>query len=517
LCAVAPFSRIRLLETSGFISAVQAIIFVTDLTTAILLFAQVSLTRSYALLALANGYLFTAFIVVAHTLTFPGALAPQGLLASGLQTTGWLHIIWHFSFPFAVIVYVVLKDGFGANATIRLSIRSLICGSTIAVITLVCGIVWLLARTDDALPRLFLDRATFSPLVFYTGAFDAVVCSIAFLFLFMRKRSILDEWLSISVAATLAEMTMVTFFSGGRYDFGWYSVRLFSLVSSTAVFLALLTEITRLYAKIFAANRLLQRQHDNKLLSAQAATAAIAHEIVQPLAVIALNGEAARGFLGESRPDLEEVRECLDTMLEQCQRTSETIQAIRSLFRRFDQPGQPIDLNEIILTVLHWQEPELARQGVEIRCKLTADLPLVSGYRAQLEEVIVNLVNNAAEAMDTTTTRSRLLTIETALRRRDSICMEIEDSGPGIDPDRLGEIFDAFVTTKSRGTGLGLAICRMVIENHGGELTASSDGRSGTKFRITLPKMVAVASLSGVANSDKRKLSAEPIVSARPA
>ena len=146
-------------------------------------------------------------------------------------------------------------------------------------------------------------------------------------------------------------------------------------------------------------------------------------------------------------------------------------------------------MNEIILEVMQSQQEQAARRGVEIRRELNAGLPLVRGHKAQLQEVIVNLMNNAVEAMASSTGRFRLLSVKTGLRGGDGIAVEIQDSGPGIDPERLGGVFDAFVTTKPDGTGLGLAICRMIIEHHGGELTASSDGRSGAMFRFVLPVM----------------------------
>jgi signal transduction histidine kinase len=487
-CVVSPFAATRLRETEGFIPAIQAIIFLTDLATAVLLFTQFSLVRSRALLALANAYLFTAAIVVAHTLSFPGALAPKGLVG-GVQTAGWLHVIWHLSFPAAVIVYVALQRDTGAQGTIRASSRSVIWCSVIGVVALVGAILWGLTAADKLVPPLFLDRHTFAPLVFYTGASTSLVCGVALLLLLTRKGSILDQWLAISVAATTAEMVMVTFFSAARFDVGWYTVRLFGVVSSTAVLLALLTETTRLYAKLSIALRALQRERDNKLLSAQAATAAIAHEMRQPLTAIAVNGDAALLFLQKAPPDLGEVRESLTEMIVGCRRASETIESIRSLFRKTDQAGQPIDVNEIILEVMQSQQEQAARRGVEIRRELNAGLPLVRGHKAQLQEVIVNLMNNAVEAMASSTGRFRLLSVKTGLRGGDGIAVEIQDSGPGIDPERLGGVFDAFVTTKPDGTGLGLAICRMIIEHHGGELTASSDGRSGAMFRFVLPVM----------------------------
>jgi signal transduction histidine kinase len=118
---------------------------------------------------------------------------------------------------------------------------------------------------------------------------------------------------------------------------------------------------------------------------------------------------------------------------------------------------------------------------------LTPELPLVDGNRNQLQQVIFNLLHNALEAMETTTNPGRVLRVRTELRGRDAIVVAVEDSGPGIDPKQLDGIFGAFFTTKPLGMGLGLAICRMIIERHGGQLTAASDGKRGALFQFVLP------------------------------
>lgn len=513
-CAVAPFATMRLPESDGFIPAVQSIIFVADLTIAVLLFTHFSVHRSRALLALANAYLFTAFIVVVHTLTFPRAFAPEGLVGAGLQTTAWLRIVWHFSLPAGVIGYVALKHRPGDGDGIRASMRSVVGCSVIGAAALALAILWVFTAADKLLPPLLVDRLTFSPLVLFIGAFGTAVCGIALVLLLTRKGSVLDHWLAISVAATTAEIAMVTFLSGGRFDLGWYTVRIFGVVASTTVLLALLTETERLHARLSMTLRALERERDNKLLSAQAASAAIAHEIRQPLAAIAASNGAALRFLKKAPPDLGQVRAALELAIGSCHQASEMIDDIRSLFRRVDEPGQPVDLNEVIASVIHSHRQQLRRGRVEARHEPAAGLPLVRGHKAQLQEVVVNLVHNAIEAMATTTSRDRLLKLTTQRRGDDAIVVQVLDTGPGIEPERLDEIFDAFVTTKPQGTGLGLAICRMIVEHHGGELTVSSDGRSGALFEFVLPVMSSEAQV-GQEHVDQRKPVRPP--SGRPA
>jgi signal transduction histidine kinase len=234
-------------------------------------------------------------------------------------------------------------------------------------------------------------------------------------------------------------------------------------------------------------NMMLERERDNKLLNAQALTAAIVHEVRQPLAAIAVNGNAALRFLDKTPPELGEVRAILNSMIGDTHRTNEVLEGIRALFGKNSQKRDHVKVNEIIVGVLQSSRKELQDHGVETRLELASELPLVDGHRRQLEEVIFNLIHNAIEAMDATTDRDRVLRVTTALNDRGAITVAVRDSGPGIDPRRLDNIFGVFFTTKSHGMGLGLAICRMIIEHHGGQLTASSDGKSGSLFQFVLP------------------------------
>jgi signal transduction histidine kinase len=232
--------------------------------------------------------------------------------------------------------------------------------------------------------------------------------------------------------------------------------------------------------------RLRKRARETELMNIDAITASIVHEIKQPLSAISANSSAARRFLGKTPPDVQEARGCLIRIVDGVRQTSEILDGIRSLFRRADQVREQIDVNEITLEVLKPMGAEL-KDRVTILSELTTRVPLVDGNKRQLQEVIVNLVRNAMEAMDDTTDRNRVLLVKTEQRSGDAIVLSVQDTGPGIDPKNLESIFDAFVTTKSGGMGLGLAISRMIVEQHGGQLTASSDGKNGALFQLVLP------------------------------
>jgi len=253
------------------------------------------------------------------------------------------------------------------------------------------------------------------------------------------------------------------------------------------VLAALFAERRESEARLARANAMLERQQDNRLLNAQAVTAAIAHEIRQPLAGIAINAETGLRWLERTPPDRDEARAALARVKRDAHRVSDVFDGIRALFGKSGWERRPIDVNRMVLSVTDSLQDELNGHDVVTRHELTADLPLVNGHEAQLREVVFNLINNAVEAMDGAINRSRLLRLRTEVCGRDEIKVSVEDSGPGIDPRQLDKVFNAFVSTKAHGTGLGLAICRMIVEGHGGRLTASSDGRSGALFQFVLP------------------------------
>jgi signal transduction histidine kinase len=264
------------------------------------------------------------------------------------------------------------------------------------------------------------------------------------------------------------------------------------------VLAALFAERRSNEAHLAHSNMMLERERDNKLLNAHALTAAIVHEVRQPLAAIAVYASAALRFLGKTPPDLAEVRLALNNMIKDTYRTSDVLEGFRALFEKSDQKTEQVRVNEIILGVLQSSRKELQDHRIETRLELASELPLVESHRRQLEEVIFNLVHNAIEAMDAAAVRDRVLWVRTELKGHDAITVAVRDSGLGIDPERLESIFGAFFTTKPHGMGLGLAICRLIIEHHGGQLTALSDGKNGSLFQFVLPiKFVQSHSLKG--------------------
>jgi signal transduction histidine kinase len=482
----APFARTQVI-VNGFVPALTAVFFVNDLITATLLFGQFSIIRSRALLALADGYFFTALMAIPFALTFPGAFSPTGLLGAGVQSSAWIYNFWHYGFPLATIVYAILSGTGHARNVSRISARSVIGWNIAIVIGLVCGITWLTTAGNEFLPSLMRDSINPSPLARIVTSLNTFTCVLALALLYSRRRSLLDLWIMVVLCAWITELALLDVLLFSRFTFGFYVGRGFSLITSVAVLILLLQETIRLYARLARSNLLLERERDNKLMNMRATVAAIAHEVRQPLTRIITGGNAAQRFLKMVPPEHGKAQAALDGIVSAGHRTSEVIDGFRALFAKTDQRQQLVDVNEIVRGALESMGSELADHHVEPRVELMSELPQVHGNRSQLQEVVSNLLVNALEAMATTSDRSRVLHVRTELRGHDTVGVLVRDSGPGIDKDRLDGIFTAFVSTKPHGMGLGLAICRMIIDYHGGKLIALSDGKDGASFEFVLP------------------------------
>lgn len=269
------FANVPLVQIDGFIPFIHAAVFITELVTAISLYANYANRRSPALAVLASGYLFTSLMVIAHTFTFPDAFL-AGLSFGGPQTAAWLFVIWHFVFLVSAIGYVALKDRV-TDAPGRSSATSQILVHVLVVFGAAVAIAAILITQDPYVLRLFLDRTTATPLANQTALFNLFVCAVAFGLLWGRQYSILDRWLMIAILATLLEMAMVTILTS-RFTVGWYAMRIFSVTASAVVLIALLAETMALHGKLAIANVLLQRERNNRLMSLDAAISALAHE-----------------------------------------------------------------------------------------------------------------------------------------------------------------------------------------------------------------------------------------------
>jgi PAS domain S-box-containing protein len=242
---------------------------------------------------------------------------------------------------------------------------------------------------------------------------------------------------------------------------------------------------------------LMELTHANRVTAMGQLTASIAHEVNQPVTAAVINAEAALRWLAAQPPDLEKVREVLGRIVEDGMRAGNVIGGIRALIKKMPPRQACLDINEAIHEVIALTRGEAAKTGVSVQTDLADGLPLIYGDRVQLQQVILNLIINAIEAMSGVAETPRALLIGTGQAEPGGVLVAVRDSGPGLDPASLERLFDAFYTTKSGGMGMGLPICRSIITAHEGQLWASANEPRGAVFQFTLPvqrdKTVAAA------------------------
>jgi PAS domain S-box-containing protein len=246
-----------------------------------------------------------------------------------------------------------------------------------------------------------------------------------------------------------------------------------------------------------AENKLRETQHELARVAGRvtvaAMSAAIAHEIKQPLGAIVTNAAAGLRWLDRSEPNLAEARDSLRRIVTDGGRTSDVIQSIRGMFAKSEQAARLLDLNEVIRESIAIASTELEAAKIAVQLELTEQLSLISAHKGQLQQVMLNLITNAADAMRSVEDRARLLRVKSEASGSNAITISVQDNGTGIDIKDIDRIFDAFFTTKSNGMGLGLAICRSIIEAHGGTLSASPGVYQGSIFHIVLPAAPAAS------------------------
>ncbi len=226
--------------------------------------------------------------------------------------------------------------------------------------------------------------------------------------------------------------------------------------------------------------------HANRVTTISQLAASISHEVMQPIAAGITNAQAALLSLGFQPPDLEEVRAALGHIVDEGNRATNVIDRIRALMKKTPPRKDRLKIKEAIREVLTLTHGEVRKQGVAVETQLAEGLPLIQGDRVQLQQVIINLIINAIEAMSGVGKGSRALRISTGQEEAGSVLVSVQDSGPGL-VEGLDHLFDAFYTTKPGGMGLGLSICRSIIESHGGRIWASHNVGPGATFQFTLP------------------------------
>jgi signal transduction histidine kinase len=216
-------------------------------------------------------------------------------------------------------------------------------------------------------------------------------------------------------------------------------------------------------------------------------TASIAHEVNQPLSGIMTNASTCLRMLTAGTPNVEGALETARRTIRDGQRASEVIARLRALFTKRDSTRELVDLNEATREVIALALNELQRNRVSLRPELADDLPLVTGDRVQLQQVILNLLRNASESMNGVGDRPRQLLIKTERDEGHHVRLSVQDAGVGLEPDAINRLFESFYTTKSDGMGMGLSVSRSIIENHQGRLWATPNHGPGATFSFSIP------------------------------
>ncbi|NOJ40969.1 PAS domain S-box protein [Bradyrhizobium australiense] len=227
--------------------------------------------------------------------------------------------------------------------------------------------------------------------------------------------------------------------------------------------------------------------HANRVTTMGQLTASIAHEVNQPIAATVTNAQAALRWLSAQPPDLGEVRDSLRRIVEDGKRAGNVISGIRALINKVPPRKDRFDLNEAILEMVALTRSEMLKHGILLQTELAPALPMVKGDRTQLQQVILNLILNAIEALGGGDDGTRELRINSEREAAGGVLVTVRDSGPGLDAEDVERVFEAFYTTKDKGMGMGLAICRSMVEAHGGRMWASANEPRGAVFQFSLP------------------------------
>jgi signal transduction histidine kinase len=487
---IAPFASIQVARVDAFIPVLQTVLSVVDLITAVLLFAQYSIQPQLALLALASGYIFSGSFAFLQTLAFPGAYAPAGLIGDA-NSAPWIFVLWHTTFPAAVLTYALSKDTIGDNKLHGRSTKATIITTVVRVFAVIAGLTWIVTAKTEYLPSFYINdvglQTRFANQINFALFALWLWGSMVLAVLLLRKRTILDLWLMVTLIACMPNFLVAMIGSSARFTIGWYASRCFVLVGSCTLLTVLLIEKTYLYSRLASALILQRRERANRLLTVDAVTGAIAHELGTPLSAIALNASTARTQLRSNPPELREMDDILNDIEADSHRAAAIISNIRELSAKPTDLRALTRVEDAVRLVLRLLQHDLQINEVYVTTEFQDNLPEANLDGTQLQQVLLNLVKNAIDAMSSVTAGVRLLRLTTSFDYHSTILLSVEDSGPGIPVADRDHIFDPFFTTKSGGTGLGLAISSTLVANYGGKLRLVKSDPDGSIFELAIP------------------------------
>jgi signal transduction histidine kinase len=357
--------------------------------------------------------------------------------------------------------------------------------SAAATVAVVGVATFLFTWGDALLPLIMIDAVRIAPLWTYVSM-GLVLCYLpALMILWLRRSSALDLWLMVVMCAQVIEICLIAFFST-RFSIGWYVGRACGLLSGSLVLVVLLYETTRLYAQMSGVLLVQRREREARLVIADTMTATIAHEVKQPLSGIVTNADAGLRWVERSVPDLDEAKAAFKRIVADGRRAAAVIESVRAMVKTGDLNRSELNVNGLIAETLALVRADVQKNRIVVQTELDRELPLVVGDPIQLQQVLLNLITNAIDAM-AAIEKARILCVKSNVYVDGGVKVSVADTGAGIGWHDINQIFaDPLFTRKIDGTEMGLSICRSIIEAHHGRIWVAPNKPQGAVFQFVL-------------------------------
>ena len=356
------------------------------------------------------------------------------------------------AFTLSFIGYALLKDDEATERWPRRSVSFVVLLSAAGALVVLDNIAWL-ATTSPLMPSALPVSMLFERSQSYWNGVLLLFTLLALALLWSRRRSVLDLWLIVAMCGLLIELCLIALV-GRRYVVGWYAGRAYFLVSSTLVLAILLSETALLYARLARSVVAQSREREARLMTMDVLSASIAHEMNQPLASIVTSTDAASRWLGRPTPDVEEVKAALGQIRNSAYRARDLIGSIRAMVKRDGRNRARLDLNDLVREVLALLGRDLQRNRISVELELDESVAPVKGDRIQLQQVLVNLITNAMEAM-MENKRPRILRIKSATHDPNGVMVSVADTGTGNRSGGRQSYFQSAVHDQVQRHGLG--------------------------------------------------------------
>jgi signal transduction histidine kinase len=440
--------------------------------------------RSRATLVVANAYLFAALVMIPFILVFPNVFVPGKGVLGGVNSTTYIYCFAHAIFPLFIFRYAFLNERHGNGPRQRSALVE-ITRSVIFTITLVLAGAFVFIVGEPLLPRVSVNAMTFGAYWWYPAGAVMVMNAAAIIVLWFRQRVALDLWLMVVMLLYVIEIPLTYYPEPQRFSVAWITVRAFGILASSIVLMLLIHEIETLYARLLGAVLAQRREREARLITGDTVAAAIAHEVKQPLTAMIASADASFRFLDRPTPNVDRAKEALKRVVEDGHRAGAVVDSVRANFKNDGGARTTVDVNELIRHALSLERGDLQKHQILVQAEPNTQLPKVLVNQVQLQQVLLNLITNAIDAM-AEKEPPRVLCMKSDVHEGTDVMVSVADTGAGISPRDIDRIFNPLFTTKSDGMGMGLSICRAIIEAHEGRLWATPNTPRGAVFQFTL-------------------------------